>query len=575
LSSAIDGDREDAVVNPDDFPNVPLFHRPGPIGCEAVRRLACGEFVHLNRCENIGREAPDWQLGPRSKQRLWTITLHYHSWVYELADVIRRGGEAAREAEQLLLHYLSDWIERCDLNVAGAREMAWNPFAIATRIGWWIRADIAWGQSWMNAHPQFRSKFLQSLYRQAEYLNGHLEWDLLANHILRDAVGLAWAARFFRGERPRRWMAKATAIAAKQLHEQVLPDGGHFERSPMYHVHVMEDVLSLAQLVEDQAVKNELSDTWVRMAEYLAWMRHPDGEIPLFNDSALGAVSHPAAMLAHRACFGISAGANQQTDKPDQCEDNTTPCEVTAIRAGGRYFAETGMVVWHGQGWTVFFDVGEVGPDCQPGHAHADTLSVECSVNGQRLFVDPGTYAYDHDEHRRYDRSTSSHNTVCVDGVDSSEVWHIFRVGARAKPRDVRVELSADSMAATGSHDGYDRLPGAPRHTRCLSVRNGGPLEISDRVDGKQRHRIEGGFLLAPGWQAAPCPSGWNVSNGDQQVRITVSSVANVQLLREPRVTHPQFGLELETTRLSWRWDGVPPVEVLTTVEADSCTSCS
>ena len=37
------------------------------------------------------------------------------------------------------------------------------------------------------------------------------------------------------------------------------------------------------------------------------------------------------------------------------------------------------------------------------------------------------------DERRRYDRSTAAHNTVSIDGTDSSEVWQIFRVGRRAK----------------------------------------------------------------------------------------------------------------------------------------------
>jgi len=34
----------------------------------------------------------------------------------------------------------------------------------------------------------------------------------------------------------------------RELEEQILPDGGHFERSPMYHAMVLEDLLDLLQL---------------------------------------------------------------------------------------------------------------------------------------------------------------------------------------------------------------------------------------------------------------------------------------------------------------------------------------
>ena len=134
----------------------------------------------------------------------------------------------------------------------------------------------------------------------------------------------------------------------------------------------------------------------------------------------------------------------------------------TSQRLGGRHFAETGTAIWHGDPWSLFLDLGPVGPDAQPGHAHADTLTLETSFAGQRLFVDPGILAYDDDSRRAYDRGTEAHNTVCIDGTDSSEMWKIFRVGRRARPRDVAVEIKDHAMRAAGSHDGYDHLLGEP-----------------------------------------------------------------------------------------------------------------
>ncbi len=553
------------------MPDIPVPRHPGATGTEAVERLARGEFVHLNRAANLGPPGEvDWQLGPRSEHRLWIITLHYHAWAFELARTWRTLPASADQrnaasipptlaasdtaasdtvtASVLFERLIDDWIARCDVAQPGARDLAWNSFAIGTRIGWWVRSHAALGSDWWTARPAFHARFLDCLWRQAEFLHGHPEWDLRGNHVLRNAVGLAWAGRFFTGERPRRWLDAATAIAVDQANEQVLLDGGHFERSPMYHVHVMEDFLALGKLLSDREARQRMRQTWESMADCLAWMRHPDGDVPLFNDAALAAVSTPAEMFAAGKKAGYVAN-----DEP---------------RRGGRFFDSVGMCVWHGDPWTVFFDVGDVGPDCQPGHAHADTLSLECSYRGRRLFVDPGTHSYDHDAVRRYDRATASHNTVCIDGRDSSEVWHVFRVGRRARPIDVSGTSRPDRLTASAAHTGYDRLPGRPRHHRDLDVRNDGPLIVTDRIGGEGIHELTAGWLLAPGWTATPASGSWSIEGHGERLNVSVAGPPELSLSIESAVYHPEYGREITTQRLIWRYAGPMPVEVTTRVDA-------
>ena len=64
-----------------------------------------------------------------------------------------------------------------------------------------------------------------------------------------------------------------------------------------------------------------------------------------------------------------------------------------------------------------------MGPDYIPGHAHADTLSFELSIGAQRVFVNSGTSEYGLSPKRLNQRKTAAHNTVEVDGKDSSQVW--------------------------------------------------------------------------------------------------------------------------------------------------------
>ena len=126
----------------------------------------------------------------------------------------------------------------------------------------------------------------------------------------------------------------------------------------------------------------------------------------------------------------------------------------------------------------ALLDVAPLGPDYLPGHAHADTLSFELSLFGQRVIVNGGTSRYGSGPERLAERGTAAHSTVQIDGADSSEVWGGFRVARRARPRDVRVHPGLDplppvlSPAAAGAcagvlevsaaHDGYCRLPGRP-----------------------------------------------------------------------------------------------------------------
>jgi uncharacterized heparinase superfamily protein len=515
------------------------------IGADVVAELARGEFRFLNRGYHLDRESPDWRLGAIFKDRLWTITLHYHAWAHELACAATTGANAD-EAADLFRHYLSDWLSRCALEAPGSRHLAWNAYAVATRLTWWIHCHRLLGPRWRD-WGRFEDDFLASLWQQAAYLRDHLEWDLRGNHLMRDAVGLAYTGRFFDEERAREWLKTATRLAVEQSEEQVLSDGGHFERSPLYHLHVMEDVLELALLLEDRQARQHLRDTWRRMADFLAWLRHPDGDLALFNDGGLAGALAVEHMLHAGERLGVAIDP--------------------APRRGGAFFPHTGLAVWHGDPWSIFFDVGPVGPDYQPGHAHADTLTVECSFQGRRLFVDAGTYAYDLDEQRRYDRSTAAHNTVSIDGQDSSEVWHIFRVGRRAYPHDVDVDFSGSVPRATASHTGYDHLPGRPRPTRRLEVGADGRLVITDNIAGRRRHRLEGGFLLGPGWTATTDADGWLVTNGESRVRVTMRGAKGLQRYQERRRYHPEYGREIECTRLSWRLEDELPVEIVTVAE--------
>lgn len=483
------------------------------------RVLADGRLTLLNETHSV----EGWGLEDSAQNRLWKVTLHYHEWLHALAEMAVAGDVQARE---LFFEYLNDWLARCQPPAPGVMALAWNAYATATRIAWWSKTLLLGYKELFQQRQDVLESMLSSLWRQARFLSANVEWDLRGNHLVRDALGLAWAGSLFRGEEPAAWLRQAGRIARSQANEQVLPDGAHFERSPSYHAEVRRDFLELTRLLppgDADPVRNAVA----RMEDFAVWTRHPDGSLLHLNDGA--------------------SASRHVVDGP--------------LPTGGCCFPDAGLVAWHDPHWSVFFDAGTVGPDCQPGHAHADALTVNCSWGGRRLFVDPGCLRYDNDESRRYDRSTAAHNTVCVDGQDSSEMWHIFRVGRRARIRDFTVDFAADGFVCQAAHDGYRFLSGAPVHARRVELARGA-LAILDKLSGAGSHRVEGGLLVSPEWAIDRHQSGWRLRSGDLALDVFCESDASLHLAATRRPWRPDYGVDLTATRISWSYEGSLPVEV-------------
>jgi uncharacterized heparinase superfamily protein len=141
-------------------------------------------------------------------------------------------------------------------------------------------------------------------------------------------------------------------------------------------------------------------------------------------------------------------------------------------------------------------DAALVCPDHLPAHAHADTLSFELSLDGRRIFVNGGTSTYQAGDARQHERGTAAHNTVVVDGKDSSETWGSFRVARRARPSELTVVHDAVGLRVAASHDGYRRLPGRVTHHRRWTLTPGG-LQVDDRLEGCA-HTARAFFHLHP-----------------------------------------------------------------------------
>ena len=283
---------------------------------------------------------------------------------------------------------------------------------------------------------------------------------------------------YFDGALAEKWLLKGLEIVDLQLDEQVLDDGGHFELSPMYHIIIFELVLDILALSKHdnapmalQMRYDRLFHIASRMSSWLDTMVHPDGNIPYFNDSANNLAQSPKDIQSYWKSLG---GALEKK---------------TGISRRCQYLSSSGYLKIDDFDAVLFLDLAEIGPSYLPGHGHADALSVELSLFGNRVFGNLGTSEYGDGQRRTFERSTAAHSTLDLNGLSSSEIWGGFRVGRRAKVQNIDVVSSKDHFHVRAEHDGYEYLEGNPIHKRSIEF-SPSDLWITDEVVGSDLQGI-------------------------------------------------------------------------------------
>ncbi|MDA8381534.1 MAG: alginate lyase family protein [Betaproteobacteria bacterium] len=476
--------------------------------------VSATRFRFLNEEHDL--EGPGhWNAPGRAK--LWLYNLHYFDDL-NAADAERR--VAAHE------RLIARWIAE---NPPG-KGVGWEPYPVSLRIVNWVK--------WAACGHALSPDAAHSLARQARYLTRRLEYHLLGNHLFANAKALVFAGAFFAGPEADRWMRRGMEILMREVPEQILSDGGHFERSPMYHAIALEDLLDLVNLAcagpgAFAGWAREIAlwrDTAADMLRWLLAMCHPDEEISFFNDAAMGVAASPGELIRYARRLGVP---------------------VAAQGDGVSWLNASGYVRVQKHGAVLIADLAPVGPDYLPGHAHADVLSFELSVNGRRLLVNSGTSCYAGGAQRAWERSTAAHNTVELDGQSSSEVWASFRVARRAYPFDVEVAQSPKGIVIEGAHDGYRRLRGRPVHRRRWLLESE-RLEIEDRIEGRAARAISR-LYLHPEASVVQCPGGGHVQAAGARARWQALG-GDVSL--RTAWWHPEFGLSLPSTRIETHMRG-------------------
>jgi hypothetical protein len=323
-----------------------------------------------------------------------------------------------------------------------------------------------------------RASELRFLIRHLAVLNRIIsrlrEDDLAYNHLASQLFARSLYAWAF--DSPANAMAASSRFIAC-VEEQVGADGMQMERSATYQAHVLGHVEVLRAgglatgLLEDALIEHKLDALADRMRSALAALTHPDGSIAVLNDAAIGDGPSPLAL-------GIDLAS-----RPDG---------ITLLPDAGYARLVAGD-------FSGIFDAGPSGPDDNPGHAHADFLSLEILFRKQVLLADPGVATYKSGAGRNWTRSASTHNGPAFSGLEPLEFLGPFRIGRRGKAHFLP-PLGLDAPVQTaGWQDGFDCFGG--RVARWVGLWPDAAVMIVDTWKGIQERDAFSSFLIPDSWE--------------------------------------------------------------------------
>jgi hypothetical protein len=442
--------------------------------------------------EYDGIPAPkaDWTGDGQSK--LWRYERQYHSELVSLATA------SVDEARALV----DDWIA----HNPPCHGDAWEPYPVARRLlNWSLAGAVA---------PELRAHLAPWMAAQMRFLASHLERHLLGNHLLCDLCAVVAAAASIESADSEAQAMGAARRLERELDRQVLPDGGYAERTAQYHLVVLHDALLALALQRARGRALGIGPILARMLRWMEWVRRADGTFPWLNDAAPdGLPSLPVIRALSKIAEVVPAAG--------------LPPAIIEL-------PDTGWTILREDGHELLFEHGIIGPEHQPGHGHADTLSFELVWDGAPVVTDTGVTTYATGDARTFERSAAAHATVNVDGQGADETWASFRVGGRARP----VYLGKSSpwpgswllRALATSYLGFV-------HRRGLLFWPGRALVVCDEVS---RARVGAVVLSAvpldPDWAVTTVAEGCQIESKGARLSI---SVLQGRLLEAERGDYP------------------------------------
>ena len=504
---------------------------------QRLSEAADGEMTFLNVTLPVAESGEPAWYHPTLEDvpALWALKLHG----FEFLNWVFLGNETPAECPNghaTFQEWVRSWMRSDDTDIGTEQYLrrAWTPHSVSLRV-----LNLSRYYCWCEKElvdSAFLSLLRRLIFKNALFLENHVEYDIGGNHLIENAVALVTAGVLF-DDVDQEWLDIGVSVL-EGASTQFLDDGGHFERTPMYHILTLTRYLTVLDVLRGSGrnVPPAIVDTAQRGTEFLRSIRPPDGRIPLLNDSVFEQALALDTCLSYARAVGIEPGASDS--------QMTMP-------ASGYY--------WLGEGDDrLLVDGGLFGPPHLPAHSHNDLFAILLWVDGVRLLTDTGTYEYAPTARRQYARSVRGHNTLQVGSTEPIAVGGQYLAGRRLRP-SVRYLRRGDITLFDGKYDRRGLFGADYTHRRRIFAGTDWWL-VEDRVTGATNQRLRSRMHLHPSVVPNSCegkksrqpdddPTEFALSvAGDSKAYVVPTGIESVTETTRPYF--PEFGVEHERSTL-------------------------
>lgn len=402
----------------------------------------------------------------------------------------------------------------------------------------WLAQACKNSDAWRDT--AFQERLIKSLILHGRFIDGNLEYaDINGNHLTADLAGLSVIGIALGGRGiAAKWVEKSWRLLCDEFPMQVPDDGVCREGSLPYHRLVAE--LFLLPALARRNVGLPVGDDYIlrlrRMAGFTQAATQPDGYVPVWGDADDGRALPlgTQGMNDHRYLTELIAALDQAPAEPRHDETlwwtGVGSMEFTSAPSpASAAFPDAGAYVLRGNAAHVFVDAGPVGMAGRGGHGHNDCLSYTACLDGTPLIIDPGSYVYTSDyEARNRFRSTSAHNTPCVDSAEINRFSPnlLWRLSDDAVPEIRHWSTSSDVDILVAAHTGYQRLSSPVTPVRGFMLeRSTRRLFIVDGFEGSGEHDVHIPYTFAPRCETERLSTGvWRITNQEKSFGLVISS---------------------------------------------------
>ncbi len=490
--------------------------------------------------------------------------------------------ETANRYSDVFLEQWNDWLRANPL----ARGTNWAcAMDVALRAISWTVALAAWGEQW---DEPTRRRMWAALYDHGRFIRDNLEWITgpRTNHYFSDIVGLAViGASLTPLPQARAWTDFAAAELRREILAQFATDGFNKECSTTYH-RLMLELTTLGYQASRCAGADlgpKVRDRLIAAYRALQVLCDSQGHVPIVGDNDSGRVFPLAyrddTYMTHLLPLGAAILDADELRGPASSPEVALLCGPAALdptehqSRDGKLTTTAGHALQSSGFFVLGNDADRVIVRCGPlsyrptgSHRHLDQLTINVTVGGLPIIVDPGQFCYTPwPDWRHHFVADENHAGLTIDDQPQCRRFILAHGAFTIIPEDRPTCLSYDpgetNASFAGQHRGYERLTGGAPHRRELRYStNPSTWTLTDRLPLRGPHRLRWNFCLHPQVTAQQISDEWHLCRGASTLVLGCHGPARRSSHLAESWYAPAYGTKLATHALIFELASNGPV---------------